>query len=160
MENFNDLKDIWQQAKPRQTVEAEAKKLVLSYRKKQMVKNVSGIITLLITFCIVGYVGFSYPAQLAITRIGFACILLAIIGSVFFISGMIKTLFKEEGSMDDNKTYLVQLKRFQQKMTFIHSTGISIYFVLLSVGLALSMYEITRRNMVFAMIVYAITSAW
>jgi hypothetical protein len=123
-------------------------------------KTVSACVMLITTFGIISYVAISYPSQLIITKIGFASILLAIAGSLFFITNMVSALYKKGNATNDNKTYLSQLKEFQRKQSFIHSKGISVYFVLLSAGLALSMYEITRRNVAFAIGVYLVTGAW
>jgi Flp pilus assembly protein TadB len=161
MENFNELKEIWQQKISKQPLDfSQTKKLADAYRKKQVTKTVSAFIMLLTTFGIILYVAISYPSQLIITNIGFACILLAIAGSLFFITDMVSVLFKKENTANDNKTYLIRLKEFQRKQSFIHTTGISVYFILLSAGLALSMYEITRRNIPFAIGAYLVTGAW
>ncbi|MFM9838064.1 MAG: hypothetical protein ACKVOQ_07350 [Cyclobacteriaceae bacterium] len=161
MENFNELKEIWQQKSSKQPLDLnQTIKLADAYRKKQVMKTVSAFIMLLTTFGIILYVAIDYPSQLIITKIGFACVLLAIAGSLFFITDMVSVLFKKENTVSDNKTYLNRLMEFQRKQSFIHAKGISIYFILLSGGLALLMYEITRRNVSFAIGAYLVTSAW
>lgn len=161
MENFNELKEIWQQKSLKQPLDFnQTIKLADTYRKKQVMKTVSAFIMLLTTFGIILYVAIDYPSQLIITKIGFACVLLAIAGSLFFITDMVSVLFKKENTVSDNKTYLNRLMEFQRKQSFIHAKGISIYFILLSGGLALLMYEITRRNVSFAIGAYLVTGAW
>jgi membrane-bound ClpP family serine protease len=161
MDHFTELKELWQQTVSKQPLDySQTVKLADGYRKNQVMKTVSAFAMLLTTFGIISYVAILYPSQLIITKIGFVSILLAIAGSLFFITNMVSTLFKKEKTTSDNKTYLNQLKEFQRKQNFIHTKGISVYFILLSVGLALSMFEITRRNVAFAIGAYLVTVAW
>jgi hypothetical protein len=161
MENFDELKSIWQQARPTRTVDTEkAIKLVESFGKKERFKAILVYVMMSIAFIVIACVAFSYPSQLVITKIGFGCVLVAIASAILFINNMVRTLSVRVNTMDNNKIYLIRLKAFESRLAFIHSTGISIYIFLLSSGLALAMYEITRRNFIFAVGAYVVTSAW
>lgn len=161
MDNFTELKELWQQTGSKHPIDiAETIGFVKSYHKKQETKTIRAFIIMTVTFGIILYVAISYPSQLIITKIGFGCILFAIVGFMFLMTNMVSTFFKKENTANDNRACVMQMKEFQRKQSFIHTIGISVYFVLLSVGLALSMYEITRRNVTFAIGAYFVTGAW
>lgn len=161
MDNFTELKELWQQTRPKHPVDiAETIGFVKGYHKKEVMKTVIAFIIMTATFGIILYVAISYQSQLVITKIGFGCVLLGIVGFMLLMTNMVSVFFKKENATNDNKAYLIQMKEFQRRQSFIHTTGVSVYFILLSVGLALSMYEITRRNVTFAVGVYLVTGAW
>jgi hypothetical protein len=161
MDNFSELKELWQQTGSKHPIDiAETIAFVKGYHKKQVMKTGGAFIIMTVTFGVILYVAISYQSQLIITKIGFGCILLAIVGFMLLMTNMVSGFFKKENTTNDNKAYLIQMKEFQRKQSFIHTTGISIYFILLSAGLALSMYEITRRNVTFAIGAYLVTGAW
>jgi hypothetical protein len=161
MDNFTELKELWQQTGSKHPINiAETIAFVKGYHKKQVLKTIGAFIMMLATFSIILYVAISYESKLIITNIGFGCVLLAIAGFMLLMTNMVSVFFKKENTTDNNRICLIQMKKFQQKQSFIHTTGISIYFILLSMGLALSMYEITRRNVTFAVGTYIVTGAW
>jgi hypothetical protein len=68
-------------------------------------------------------------------------------------------LKKEKDNVNLND-YLLQLKNMRQIEMFMQTTMMNIYFVLLTLGILLYMYEYVAKTFLSISIAYGITIAW
>ena len=160
MEKFDDIKNIWQKTPADLPSSAEIIADIERSRKKMMRKSMLGVITLLLTFIFISFIGFYYDFELWTTKAGIIITLISICLGVFFTGGMAKLLIKKADDTLDNTSYLEKLKELQLKQRFFQTTGITIYFILLTAGILLYMYEFAARDLTFGAIAYSITLAW
>jgi hypothetical protein len=82
---------------------------------------------------------------------------------VIFVISLNKSfgLFKKTNGAESNQEYLKTLLAIKEKQQFIQTTMLNLYFILLSTGIALYMYEYTSRMTTFwAVFTYGITGLW
>jgi ABC-type uncharacterized transport system fused permease/ATPase subunit len=71
------------------------------------------------------------------------------------------SLFKEANESDDVQQYLKNLISIKDSQRFIQTTMLNLYFLMLSTGVALYMYEYACMMTTFwAIFIYAITGSW
>lgn len=155
--NFNEL---WQSqaaahSNPEEII-AKAENLQKSVRRKIVLGNLLLGATLVV---IIGIVAFYKPAMLT-SKIG---TLLVIIGIVMQIvaSGKMIPLVGKNNAATTSTDYLRQMLQIRKKQSFLQTTIMSLYFILLTVGIFLYMYEYTLRMQTSGMVLaYGITGLW
>ncbi|CAN5835370.1 hypothetical protein BH11BAC7_BH11BAC7_04910 [soil metagenome] len=156
----DNFKDLWnQQSTPAPDVKdflGKAMQLKKKLRNKIILLNLLLIATAVF---ITGIVIYFHP-QMITTKLG---VLLIIIGIVTFLvsnNRISKDLFKK--NMDySTKEYLDQFIRLKQKQEFIQKTMLNLYFILLTTGIILYMYEYaSRMTTAGALTTYGVTLAW
>ncbi|CAN5329850.1 hypothetical protein BH10BAC4_BH10BAC4_12870 [soil metagenome] len=161
MNECERLKNTWKElrAKP-STTPIEVAVKANGYRKKQIISAVSLISTLAVTFVIIVLVIVNYDAKYSSTYWGIGLTLLAIALAIISQSHALTFLTKSVDLLSDNKTYLTLLQKQQRYQIFIHSKGISIYFILLSTGIGLYMAEFAMRSLIVGVVAYSVVGAW
>ena len=101
-----------------------------------------------------------YDYKIITTEIGIIITLIAIVVGIVFNSKLTNLLFKQNDPTLDNNTFLQQLINFRTQQRSIMTRGISIYFILLTSGIMLYMYEFAIRDLKFGIISYTLTLAW
>lgn len=161
MQNFDELKNLWQKTEGANLPSAEEIiREVEKSRKKMMRKTVLAIIALALTFFFIVFIGFYYDFELWTTNTGIIITLISICMGIVFNTGLAKLLLKKADGTLDNTKYLDQLKEIRTKQRFIQSKGITAYFILLTIGILLYMYEFAIRDLTFGAIAYSITLTW
>jgi hypothetical protein len=161
MQNFDDIKNIWQQTSDKNL--PSVKEILLQVeklRKKMIRKNILGALTLVFTFLFISFIGCHYDFKLWTTKAGIIIALVSIVIGIIFNTRLVKLLLKQSDPTLDNNSYLHQLMTFRTNQRFIQTTGISLYFILLTVGILLYMYEFAVRDLVFGIISYSTTLGW
>ncbi|MFL5763671.1 MAG: hypothetical protein ACJ77K_06985 [Bacteroidia bacterium] len=160
MQNFDNIKDLWQKTPADLPSSKEILAEVEKTRKKMIRKNAAGIAALCATFAFITWIGFHYEFAMITTRLGIILTLIAIVMGVIFMGDLFKLLVQKADGTLDNTAYLEQLKKIRSKQVTIRSKGITAYFILLTAGIMLYMLEFAVRDLVFGIISYAITLAW
>lgn len=161
MENFDDIKKLWQEAAPlHKMAAADVIVYAKKHRQKQVLKDAGKILLLLATAVFIGFIAWNYHSKMLTTRIGEICVIAAILGMVIINTGSLQFIMKPVNNDTDIHTYLEQLKTYQRRQQFIQTTGITVYFILLSVGMGLYFYELTHNNLKFALLTYGLTGIW
>lgn len=161
MDSFDELKLLWKRAKAIENfVASQAKQRVIQYRLSK-VKRISFLIAMMsITYAIICFVFVNYSTKYYSTYIGVACIATAVFGAILWQISMLSLFIKPVDMSVDNKSFLSDWYKYQIKQTWMHRIGISIYFLLLSVGLAFYLFEFAERNWRYGVLFYAITAVW
>ncbi|MFT4855454.1 MAG: hypothetical protein ACI8YP_002762 [Algoriphagus sp.] len=158
-DNIN-FKDLWAKQtfivpNPENLI-AEIKKMHLYNLRKIVFTN----ILLITTSVIILLIWMHYQPQLITTKIG---IILIILAMVIFLLGYNKSysLFKNYKNSQSNSDYLKNLIAIKSKQKFMETTMLNLYFILLSMGIGLYMYEYTSRmKPIWGIVTYGITFIW
>jgi len=160
METEYNFEEIWKQRETRlpdiETIKSKAQ----SFRKKQLWSSVYLTFCLLLSFGTIIWVWYSFPDLHFMTKSGMVFALSALMLYIFQNFQKIKIINKINPALN-NQEYLKQLKILQQKDLYMQTKGTSIYYILLSLGMALYLYEFAERMSVFwGIFAYFITFGW
>jgi len=135
---------------------AEIKKMNQYNLRKLVFTNILLIATSIFIILIWIY----YQPQLLTTKIGIILIILAIV--VFLLAyNKSYSLFKNYRNSQSNSDYLKNLLVIKAKQKFMETTMLNLYFVLLSIGVGLYMFEYTSRmKPIWGLVTYGITFLW
>lgn len=160
MESNIDLKNIWHQQKTEEPEMKEILDRLKKYKKTNLRKLIITNIILSLTCGIVIFVWVYYQPEFVSTKIGIVLILLAIAIFLLFYNKL-STSLKKIDHTDSNQGYIVNLKTYVIQQKFIQNTLLSLYFVMLSVGISLYMYEYAvRMTLLWGVLSYLITFFW
>ncbi len=146
MDNLDDLKNLWQQL-PTQSLDSAQDMIskATHYQRTMKRKTLFSIALLAATFVFIGIIGYLIEPHYVTTRIGVVLVMLSILMFVVVQSQLIALLSPQESLETDSRQYLQQFLAYQKKVKWIQSTVLSLYFVLLSIGLGLYMFEYVVR---------------
>ncbi|KIC02635.1 hypothetical protein OA88_07990 [Flavobacterium sp. JRM] len=160
MDNNIDFKDLWK----KQTVSQPNIEDLLA-RLKQFKK--AGVRTLwitnilLFTTCVfIIFVWYTYQPKFISTKIGIVLTILAMVIYLFFYNRLVST-YKNIVTAQTNQEYLQKLILIKKKQQFMQSKMLSLYFLLLGVGICFYLYEYTSRMAtLWAVFTYGVTLLW
>lgn len=160
MENNIDLKALW----TRQPVPgADKEALLVKLSKLRAEKRRSLIwanVCLIPTALFVVWVWVYYQPEYTSTKVGIVLVVTAI-AMFLIVSNKLIPLYKALNTAQLNSTYLDDLLQIRQREQFIQTTITNLYFLMLSAGLMLYLYEYASRMGFTGMLIsYAITAGW
>lgn len=155
-----DFKDLWK----KQTVSQPNIDDLLA-RLKQFKK--AGLrtlwftnILLFATCAFIVFIWYYYQPEFISTKIGIVLTILAMVIYLGFYNRLGST-FKNIDTTQTNQGYLQKLIEIKRKQQFMQSTMLSLYFVLLGIGIGLYMYEyVVRMTILWAVFTYGLTLLW
>jgi hypothetical protein len=159
IDNIN-FKDLWAKQtsivpNPENLI-ADIKKMKESNLRKLVFTNLLLIATSIFIIIIWAY----YQPQLLTTKIGIILIILAMVIFLFAYNKSL-SLFKNHSNSQSNSDYLKNLLAIKAKQKFMETTMLNLYFILLSLGIGLYMYEYaSRMKPIWGIVTYAITFIW
>lgn len=159
MSNNIELKDLWQQKTGNPPDWREVYTLANKAKRQLLIKTILLNIVLLTTGILITAIWYYNKPQLLSTNIGICLTILAITTIVLAQTSMLPHLKKVKDHVNLND-YLVQLKTIRQKELFMQTTMMNVYFVLLSCGVLLYMYEYVPKTFLSITSTYGITMAW
>ncbi len=119
-----------------------------------------GIASLCATVLIIGAIGLLCEFKYSSTKLGLIVVLLAVLGGITVNAQLLRILQKMVDSTADNNAYLQQLIIYRNKQRAIQTKGLTIYFLALTGGLLMYMFEFLMRDLRFGIVAYSITLAW
>jgi uncharacterized membrane protein YidH (DUF202 family) len=160
MDNNINFNELW--AKQRSS-EPNQEKLLLQIKKMKQTNLRKIVITnclFLTTSVLIILVWVYFQPQFITTKIGIVFVILAM--AIYLLAyNRSYSLFKDNMNSQSNRDYLNELLAIKAKQLFMHTTMLNLYFVLLSTGLSLYMYEYASRMTTFwGMFIYGITALW
>lgn len=156
-----NFKELWkgQSAKPAVNAKEIAVK-AKNLQRKTMLKIILGNALLLATMVLIIGVVVYYEPKMQTTKIGALLIVVALVMQIIASSKLIPLLNKSNAGQSHSE-YLQQLLVLKNKQFFLETTIMSLYFLLLGVGLALYMVEYAMRLSTAAMLIYCgLTALW
>lgn len=161
MNKFEDIQLLWQQAPAADAPDIQ--QVIAGVRKRRRImqwKSIGLILLLIATILFLLWLTYHYQFRFLSTKAGVALTLLAIGAAVVVNSNMLGLLMKHNAADTSNHQYLQSLKQFRQRMKFMHSYGISIYFLLMGTGILLYIYEFVYHNWLRMILAYTLTTGW
>jgi hypothetical protein len=140
MNDFNDIKDLWQSARANDLPGAkEVVRSIKNYRAKQVIKNIAVIAMALFLVAVMVHVVFTYKSVMLTTRLGEACFFLAL----FILIGIsIQALSRVPAKGDhSNGSFLHYLKQEQLKLISFYKRTQAFAFAVSAAGLGLYLFE-------------------
>lgn len=155
-----DFKNIWQQQKSNKPNIDDLLNKLKHFKNKSLRKLVITNVLLVATSIFIGLIWFHYQPQFTSTKIG---IVLTILAMAVYLAAYNK-LFMFFYKTDDTQTsseYLQSLYILKNKQRFMETTMINVYFIMLTGGISLYMYEYaSRMTLLMAIVTYGITLLW
>ncbi len=161
MDNNNiDFTNIWKQQKVVQPNIDELLNKLKMYKKKNIKKLIISNILLIATSGFIIFIWYYYQPQFITTKVGIVLTILAM--SIYlFAYNKQYSFFNSLDATQSNSDYLNGLTALKTKQKFIQTKMLSIYFIMLSTGICLYMYEYTSRmTMFWGIFAYGITLTW
>lgn len=158
--NSIDFNELWKGQKAEQPTTKDLLFKLNNFKKKNRNRIIISNVILILTSLFILLVWYYYQPQFVTTKIG---IVLTILAMLIFVISLNKSLglLKKTNESESNQHYLKTLLRLKEKEQFMQTTMLNLYFVLLSTGIALYMYEYTSRMTTFwALFTYVITALW
>jgi membrane protein YdbS with pleckstrin-like domain len=160
MDNNINFKDLWAKqtslAPNPENLIADIKKMKQSNLRKLVFTN----ILLIATSIFIISIWIHYQPQFLTTKIGIILTILAMAVFLFAYNNSY-SLFKSDKNSQSNSEYLKDLLSIKVKQKFMTTTMLNLYFILLSTGIGLYMYEYTSRmKPVWGLVTYGITFIW
>ena len=160
METNIDLKKIWN------TQKIETPNVEILYNKANKLKSRSFLklvvvnIALLLTIIFFGFIWYYYQPELVTTKIGIILIILAIL--IFLLPfNKQSSLLTKNKTEPNSKEYLQQLIKLKEMQVSQQTKILSVYFILLALGIWLYMFEyVSKMTITWGIITYAITTFW
>ncbi|AWK03224.1 hypothetical protein HYN56_02900 [Flavobacterium crocinum] len=162
MENDNniDFKDLW---KKQSVSQPDMKDLLLRVGKFKKTALRSLWITNILLFATGAFIIFIwmyYQPQFISTKIGIVLTILAMVIYVLVYNRLLK-IYNSIDAEQSNHDYLQKLIEIKKKQQFLQTKMMSFYFIALTIGICLYMYEYaSRMSFLGASLTYGITLLW
>ncbi|MBK8874290.1 MAG: hypothetical protein IPN13_10335 [Bacteroidetes bacterium] len=155
--NFSEL---WKGQKAEQPVAADLFVKINKYKRTNRIKILLTNIILIITSLFMIFIWYYYQPQFLSTKIGIVLIILAMGIFVYSLNQSIGPLRSNDSAMSTQQ-YLKNLLKIKEKQQYMQTTMLNLYFVLLSTGIALYMYEQAfHMSLWWAVFAYGLTALW
>jgi len=161
MNNDNiDFSTIWKQQKVNQPDMEDLLIKLKQFKKSNLLKLIFVNISLIVTSCFIVFILYIFKPQFITTKIGIVLIISAMVIFVFSNSKLF-SVFNKIDNTQSNIEYLKNLSSIKTKQKFMQTTILGLYFILLSLGICLFLYEYTSMMPIgWAIFSYLITLAW
>jgi hypothetical protein len=155
--NFNEL---WAKQKTGEPNKEDLLSKINKFKKSNLRRLITTNFILIVTSLFTIFIWAYYQPQMITTKIG---IILTILSMVIFVIAYNQSfaLFRKTTNTLSNSDYLKNLLAIKAKQQFMQTTMLSLYFVLLSTGIGLYMYEYAQLMSLFwGIFAYLVTSIW
>jgi len=155
-----DFKNLWQQQRMEMPDVKELLRKVQSFKRKNIRKYLFTTVLLVVTSIVIIGIGCYFKPQFITTKVGILMVIFAMV--LYLIS--YRKLFKQYRLLpanDNNQAYLEHLINIQKREKYMQTVAIRIYYVLLTIGICLYLYEYVQlMSWVGACIAYGATFLW
>lgn len=159
-DNNIDFKDLWKKQSVSQPNMKDLLERVNTFKKAALRSLWIVNILLLTTSAFIIFIWIYYQPQFVSTKIGIIVTILAMMLYVF-VYNKLSGEYKNIDSTQTNQEYLHKLIVIKKKQQFLQTKMMSFYFVFLTIGICLYMYEYASRMSVLgASLAYGITLLW
>ncbi|MFC4477914.1 hypothetical protein [Flavobacterium chungangensis] len=159
-DNNIDFKDLW---KKQSVSQPDLTDLLarLSKFKKAALRSLWMInILLSVTSVFIVFIWIYYQPQFVSTKIGIVLTILAMVLYVFVYNKLMGD-YKNIDTTQANQEYLQKLISIKKKQQFLQTKMMSFYFIVLTLGICLYMYEYaSRMSALGASLAYGVTLLW
>lgn len=155
-----DFNNIWKaQAVPGPDLQALYNK-IKSYKRRRLRRLVFTNVCLILTSVFIIFIGFSVDPERLTTWAGIVLTVLAMVLVLVVYNRMIP-LYRSLDERSDNQHYMEKLLAIKRREAFLHHQMMNLYFILLSLGISLYMYEYaSRMELKWGLVTYGVTFLW
>ena len=155
-----DFKGFWNNQKVETSDTKELIKKAIQFKRKTFLSLIAANVTTIITSIGIGCVWYYFQPEFISTKIGIILCILAMFAYVAFYNTLAPMLLKNSLELTI-KEQLQQLVKLKEKQRFQQTTLLNSYFITLSLGLGLYMYEyILKMTFTWAVFSYGIVLFW
>lgn len=155
-----DIKQLWDKQVVPLANQNELFRKMKSFKRKRRIKTVILNIVLLLTVCFVAFICIYFEPQLLSTKIGIVLTVVPI-AVVSAFNCKIIPLYKQVDESKSNVDYLNDLLVMKSKENLMQTKVMNLYFILLSAGISLCIYEYTLNiSLIFGVIAYFAVFLW
>lgn len=155
-----NFKAYWNEQKIENSEAKQVIKKAGEFKRKTRNKLIASNIILLSTCLFIGFIWFHYQPKFLSTKLGIILCIMAML-SYLAVQNSMAPLISNQGVELDVKTQLTQFMSLKKKQRFQHTILLNAYFILLSLGLSLYMYEyVIRMSMTWTIVTYGIVLFW
>ncbi|CAM4146606.1 hypothetical protein FLSI110296_16035 [Flavobacterium sinopsychrotolerans] len=155
--NFNEL---WAKQKTGEPDIEDLLSKMNTFKKSNLKKLIITNLLLITTSLFIILIWVYFQPQMITTKIG---IIVTILAMAIFVIGYNQSfvLFRKQTNALSTTEYLKDLLAIKAQQEFMQTTMLNLYFILLSAGIGLYMFEYTVRMTAFwGIVAYGITSIW
>lgn len=154
-----DVKALWGKQHTAVPDSREIFKKVAAYKRSHLRKVIATNVMYLLTSAFIICIWYIFQPQMVTTKVGIVLVILAMVVFASAYNEIVPLLLR---TARDSSTadYLQQLLLLKRKQKFLHTTMMNIYFIMLTVGIMLYMYEYASRSLHFMIWAYATTLCW
>ncbi|ASK30690.1 hypothetical protein CEY12_11440 [Chryseobacterium sp. T16E-39] len=155
-----DFKNIWQKQKVNQPDIKDLLNKLKQFKSKNLRKLIIANILLTLTGVFIILIWLHYLPEFVSTKIGIVLILLAMTVYLFAYNKMFALFYKTDDTQPSTE-YLKNLYLIKNRQRFMETRMINTYFIMLTTGICLYMYEYaSRMSITMAIVTYSITLLW
>jgi len=159
-DNNLDFKDLWKKQTINQPDIKDLQDRVSKFKKIALRSLWITNILLFATSAFIIFIWMYYQPQFISTKIGIVLTIMAMAVYVFVYNKLMKD-YKYIDSTQTNQEYVQKLISIKKKQQFLQTKMMTFYFVLLTIGICLYMYEYaSRMSILGASLAYGITLLW
>ncbi|MGH1519808.1 hypothetical protein [Chryseobacterium sp. JK1] len=160
MDSNIDFKNIWKQQTSNKPNLEELLGKLKKFRNENLRKLICSNLSLIATSLFIAFIWYYYQPQMISTKLGIVLVILAMIIFLAAYNRLFMTFYKIDSTQSNNE-YLQRLYVVKNKQKFMQTTMMNLYFIMLSLGICLYLYEYTSRMTLFsACLAYGITLLW
>ena len=155
--NFDDL---WakQTVSPPQMEELFSK--LSKLRRKNLIKLIFVNILMVATIAFIIFIWLYYEPGLITTKIGIVLTISGIIIYLFVYNLLLPHVLKIDENLS-NSEFLKAIVQLKERQKFLHTTMLQIYFITLTLGISLYLYEyVSQLTFPWTIFAYAATLVW
>lgn len=139
-----NLKELWNKQNIVTPDETEIFNKARIFRRRNLLKIIRTNIIVAITSSFVIFIWYYFKPVFISTKIGIILVVLAMIMYLAIYNRIFPLLIKARID-SDSKHFLSQLLEVKRKLNFLDTTILTLYFIILSTGILLYMYEYASR---------------
>lgn len=144
MDNKVNLKELWNKQNTQIPDTKELIEKMNAFRKNSLRRIIITNILLILTSAFISFIWYYFRPEMISTKIGILLCIAAMIMFIFVSNQSAPLLSKVDFDLSV-RDYLNQLRKFKEKQNFLQTVILNIYFILLSAGICLYMFEYTSK---------------
>lgn len=160
MENDIDIRELWNRQAVPAVDQSDILEKIDSFRKKGIRRTIFLNAVLLLTILFIIFIWVYFEPQLLSTKIGIILSVLPM-GMVLVFNNGLTSLYRKIDEKQSNMDYLNALLRVRSREHIMQTKLMNLYFILLSAGIGLYMYEYAfKRSLIFGVAAYSVVLLW
>lgn len=160
MDNHINLKELWSGEGIESPQIEELFLAVANIKRKKRTTLLAMNIVMLATIGFIMYIWLHFKPTLVTTKIG---IVLTIVGITIYVLAYnrLLPLLKKYNENQSNNEFLQAMIHLKEQQKFLQTTMLQVYFITLSMGLCLYLYEyVSQMPFPWSVLVYVLTLTW